>query len=234
MLSHHRPEALAGGPRNHLSCPTPLAEQRRTVRSRYSSGVKNVSKPRLSRHLRDIVVLSAATALLFWQLPNPFLRFSWPPLNYVGFIMGLILPWAVVVRCFQLCRWWATLGGLLLGGAVLIVSLFLGIGALVLISDVVVKGTDPSFEKVAEVNWKSSQVGLCRLNGGATTGYDIVIRHERRLFPGIVIVRWLDTLDSCSVADIRATTNGVSVRTGLDCGSPEKERTCQLKRFVYF
>jgi hypothetical protein len=50
-------------------------------------------------------------------------------------------------------------------------------------------GVDSSFEPIASLPLSRSQLRVYCTNGGATTDFGIVVRHEMRLLPGLLLVR---------------------------------------------
>lgn len=50
---------------------------------------------------------------------------------------------------------------------------------------------DPSFEKIKSFQFDNNFVNVYRTNGGATTDFGIIVRNEREIFPGILLVKKL-------------------------------------------
>lgn len=74
------------------------------------------------------------------------------------------------------------------------------------------------------------------MNGGATTDFGVVVRQERTIFPGILLVRDLDEFYPCHSIELAATEKGVRAQNGRsDCISfGDRRRDYPLKPFVYF
>lgn len=58
--------------------------------------------------LRDLGLSAIATAVFFWQLRHPFVRFCWPFANEAtAFVLALGLPWLMNVMVYRLGARWA-------------------------------------------------------------------------------------------------------------------------------
>jgi hypothetical protein len=95
-------------------------------------------------------VLLAATALFFWQLRNPAIRFSSTIANDVlGFALAIGLPWLAVISLLRAGRW----AKVFAAAASIPLLLYSGIVFLGLVMS-------GSFERFAEKAWKGSKVVL--------------------------------------------------------------------------
>ena len=171
-------------------------------------------------------VLFAATALFFWQLRNPAIRFSSTLANDVlGFALAIGLPWLAVISLLRAGRWAKVLAAaagiplLLYSGVV-----FLGL---------VMSG---SFNRFAEKAWKGSKVALYLTNGGATTDFGVVIRQERAMLPGILLVRRIEDFYPCQSLEVKSTDEGIEISDpSSSCeGLSGRNKRYRLKSFVYF
>jgi len=61
----------------------------------------------------------------------------------------------------------------------------LAVGASMGLREVIVHGTDPGFEYLHSTQLSRSRVAAYRTNGGATTSFGIVVRHEKPILPGV-------------------------------------------------
>jgi hypothetical protein len=97
-------------------------------------------------------------------------------------------------------------------------------------------GHDLSFEQFSELPWKGTAIRLYRTNGGATTDYGVVVRQERRLLPGIMLVRTVDSFYHCESIDVETTPSGIRLADRRSyCGAfPPGYRDYRLRSFVYF
>lgn len=197
-----------------------------------------VQQPPLSVHrVGSAGVLLIATAIFFWQIRHPVLRFNSASGNVVfALIAGLALPWLTAAAVFRLNRWWSKAIAIVAALPLLIFSLLFLVG-MSMLGSVIENGRDLSFDKFAEVSWKGTNVRLYRTNGGATTAFGVVIRQEMPLLPGISVVREVGSFYPCRSVEASATGLGISVAartsgcTGLPAG---QQREYTLKRFVYF
>jgi hypothetical protein len=186
--------------------------------------------------VRNIALLGSGSAVFFWQLRHPILRSEWPIVNeLLGGVLGLLLPWLTAAAIFRIGRWWSSAIALVAVIPLLLYSAVLLIGWA--IAGAVYKdGRDLSFDRFAEMDWKGSEVRLYRTNGGATTDFGVVIRQERTLLPGLLLVRRLDDFSSCYSLATVGTDIGIIVRDErFECkGFQEQLREYRLKPFVYF
>jgi hypothetical protein len=54
--------------------------------------------------------------------------------------------------------------------------------------DSIVRGVDTGFEKIAEMSASGVVYRVYRTNGGAMTDFGLVLRRERQVLPGVVLV----------------------------------------------
>jgi hypothetical protein len=182
------------------------------------------------------LLLAGGSAIFFWQLRHPIVRFESSVANEIlGFALGLCLPWLTAAEIFRIGRWWskaiaftAVIPLLLYSGVFLLGSAMTG--------STYKNGRDLSFDRFAEAHWKGSEVRFYRTNGGATTDFGVVIRQERSLLPGVLLVRRLDDFYPCYSLDAASTDIGITVRGGRsECrGFREQLREYRLKPFLYF
>src|SRR5258708_2793838 len=87
-----------------------------------------------------------------------------------------------------------------------------------------------------ETNWKGSKIALYRTDGGATSGYGVIVRQERAIFPGVLLVRKIGDLYPCGVLTVASTKEGISVipPTPQSCTDLQSSRTYTLKPHIYF
>jgi hypothetical protein len=145
--------------------------------------------------------------------------------DLLGFALGLGLPWLTVVATFRMGRWWSN--------AVAIAAVL----PLVLYSFVFILGTAiAGFDRFAETRWKGSDVRFYRTDGGAITDVGVVIRQERTLLPGVLLVRRVDDFYPCYSLDATSTDSGITITDERsDCRAfPEQRCEYRLKPFVYF
>jgi hypothetical protein len=153
----------------------------------------------------------------------------------VGSALGFCLPYLTAVAIFRIGRWWSKAIALT---AVVPLLLYSAVFLLVLAMTGLAhkNGRDLSFDRFAETHWKESDVRLYRTDGGATTDFGVVIRQERSLFPGVLLVRRLDDFYPCHSLDTARTETGITVTDGRSqcTGFQEKRRVYRLKPFLYF
>ena len=76
-------------------------------------------------------------------------------------------------------------------------------------------GNEAAFERMSVLETPKGTVAVYRTNGGATTSYGIVLRHEAQLAPGVLLVRRLDHIYPASSARLSALDDD-TVQVALD------------------
>jgi hypothetical protein len=168
----------------------------------------------LAPRLKLVCLLCAGTVLFSWQLRHPFIRFAWPILNHLaGFALALGLPWRGALEILQIQRWWSAV--VVIAG-VLPLTLY---SLFVLLSFAMV-----GVGRSAQIPWNGSWVCLYDIDGGATTGVDVVIQHEKTVFPGVRLVRIVSLFADCYV-QVTPTKDGIAVTSsGVRCKDPVRAR----------
>jgi hypothetical protein len=192
--------------------------------------------PRLAEGWKGVALLGGGSAIFLWQLRHPVIRIEWPVANeLLGFALGLCLPWLTAAAIFRIGRWWSKTIALISVIPLLLYSAVFLLGS-AMTGFAYKNGRDLSFDRFAETHWKGSEVRFYRTNGGATTDFGVVIRQERRLILGVVLVRRLDDFYPCYSLDAAGTEEGIAVRDGgSECRAfQEQRRDYRLKPFLYF
>jgi hypothetical protein len=114
----------------------------------------------------------------------PVLRFSSGAANQIAFVASCGLPWIAFVFGFSLqnarTRWMVCIAIV----PTLLWSVVAAGGTLI------AAGT--GFQPVNRMKAGPSAIAIYRLNGGATTDFGLLIRQERRVLPGLELVKNLD------------------------------------------
>ena len=117
------------------------------------------------------------------------LRTSSPLVNHSIMLLILLIPLVLLVLAVAIKPTWLktiVIVGIL---PLLFLSALSGFFAAIELSHIWTTGQDQSFVPITSVKLQSSRVVVYRTDGGATTSFGIVARHERVLFPGILLVR---------------------------------------------
>jgi hypothetical protein len=192
-------------------------------------------QPRLEAW-KSVALFGGGTAIFLWQLRHPIIRLEWPIANeLLGLAFGLSLPWLTAAAIFRLGRWWSKTVALISIIPLLLYSAVFLLGSLIT-GFSYKNGRNLFFDQFAETHWKGSRVCFYRINGGATTDFGVEIRQERRLIPGVLLVRQLDDFYHCYSLDATSTDEGITLRDGryACAGFREQHRDYRLKPFLYF
>ena len=195
-----------------------------------------MNRPGLAERWNAVALLCGGSAIFFWQLRHPVVRLEWPVANEVlGVALGLCLPWLTAAAIFRVGRWWSKTIALIAVIPLLLYSAMFLLGSAITGASYR-NGRNLSFDRFAEMHWKGSDVRLYRTNGGATTDFGVVIRQERRLIPGVVLVRRLGDFYPCYSLNAESTDVGIAIKDERsECrGFQEQRRDYRLKPFLYF
>ena len=184
---------------------------------------------------KNLAVFGAANVLFFGNLFYPVIRFESPELNGLfGFALAFLLPWLAVMAIFRVGRRWTTIIAII---AILPTVLYSGVvGFAFMWTGFGLDGRDNTFERFSDSRWQRSHIRLYRTDGGATTDFGVVVRQERTLFPGVEIVRPIDSFYHCYSLNVSATDSGIKLSDpAATCQTfSGRSREYRLKPFVYF
>ncbi len=177
---------------------------------------------------KGVALFGGGSAVFFLQLLHPVVLFKWPAVNVVaGLAAGLCLPWLTLIAIFRVGRWWSKAIALAAVIPLLVYS------AAFLLGFCIAADADDQF---ADLDWKGTHVRFYRTDYGAISDWGVVIRQERLLLPGLVMVRRLDVFSTCFALKAEGTDRGIKVNdprsecSDLHAGS----REYRLKPFLYF
>ena len=146
---------------------------------------------------RGRILLSVSLVLYVLGIGNwiyPVVRTSSPIVNHIFVTLVFFLPVFMVFMVPSIGKRYLRISSYLLLTPVMICSSLLGIMSLsISLPDVAKFGFDPSHAPVSSFQISKSRITVYRTNGGATTSFGVVARHERYILPGIAIVRRIYT-----------------------------------------
>jgi hypothetical protein len=195
-----------------------------------------VKKTSSNTRLKHAVCCCAGTIIFLWQVRYPVLRFSSPILNeIIGFVLAIGLPWITAITVFRIGTRSSKIIFLAAALPLLYYSAIVFLGT-AMTGFAYKNGRDLSFDQFMELQWRGSDVRLYRTDGGATTDYGVVIRQERKVFPGIMLIRPIDTFYHCYSLNATSTETGISVTDQhSECRSfPGQRREYTLRPHLYF
>lgn len=190
---------------------------------------------------KSLVLLLGTTLLAVLNWKFPFLRFTnhWANDGFAVLfsILPLLLLGGLIMRSLKGFNRWVSA---LLTGVLLLLAvpcmLLLTYKVTILAFDFIglmslpphANDQDGSFEKMAQVD---EHLAVYRTNGGATTAYGIVVRQERPLLPGVLLVKDVFSQYRLENVACRKTGPRLTIRHPSS-GQVLKEVT--LKPFLYF
>jgi hypothetical protein len=169
-----------------------------------------VSRSRVRAASMNAVALALFLAA-FANARTPVIRLSSALANAVVFLGASALPWVALASGQRVLRGWASAAHALLLAPVLLFTLPLGTCALLTAGAATPRGVDPSFEPRHTLDIGPSRVRVYRTNCGATCDFGVVVRHERPLAPGLLVVREVGNWYHAYDATVRPVAGGVEV-----------------------
>ena len=100
-----------------------------------------------------------------------------------------MIPVVLLILAVSVKRLWVKIPLILGILPLLIISLILGLFTGLWCLDVIIRGIDYSFEPIRSLEIQHSRVVIYPTDGGATTSFGLVGRQEKRLLPGVLLVR---------------------------------------------
>jgi hypothetical protein len=168
----------------------------------------------------------------------PVLRLSHPLANQLLFGLSLLLPVVAFREALYIPSGSRRTGAMLgLLPVLLLSSLLLLPVAMCSAITISEGGVDPSYVPVRSHSLGASQVRAFRTNGGATTSFGIVLVHELRLLPGLLLVRPLGGMYPAYDAELQlAAPNILEARFHPYGESRPTSDSIRypLKRYVYW
>lgn len=129
--------------------------------------------------------------LLLINIKYPVIRFE-VRLNDLLFTVALLLtPILVFIRAFYVKNIIAKLFSIIITAIVAFFSTILAIFLIVNIGLIQEEGHDYSFECINQIQKDKYVINSYRINGGATTSYSVVVRQEKSLISGVLLVKEL-------------------------------------------
>ena len=177
-----------------------------------------------------MIVFAALFVLAMANIFLPVLRFSNQRANQATAILVFGIPLILTLLSFLIPNKWAklviVLGLLPVVGLCFVFQFFL-------LTDLQIDGTPQyrSFDPISSVAANGTQIVAYRTDGGATTDFGIVVRQQRRLVPGLLVVR--DLYREYHAHDAHLELAGPnSVRVVMD--RADGTLTFPVRRFVWF
>jgi hypothetical protein len=173
----------------------------------------------------------------------PVLRFSNAFANYLIYALTFSLPFLAVIFAIFIPKKWLTriiavvlllpvlphaaIGGFLVGSTA---------------AETYSKSTDTIKEHIVGVPMDGSTVNIYRFDCGVPCGVGILVYQEKKIFPGVLLVRLLDEFDDVETATykvmgdntLRVDVPPMVYQDHPERSFPARSETYHLKRYVYF
>lgn len=130
--------------------------------------------------------------LLLLNIKYPVIRFESRVYNLVFTVFLFLIPIVIFIRAFYIKNIIFKLAGIVTTAIVAFFSVVLSLFLIMNIGFILEDGYDNGFECINEVSRDNYAVRAYRINGGATTAYSVLVRQEKPLFLGLMIVRDID------------------------------------------
>ncbi len=177
-----------------------------------------------------VAILAAYLGLLANAVVG-VLRLASPLASAEAMLWGQSLPIVLVLLAVVMRRGVDKFLGAMLAFPLLMLSLVLGFFCRETVSDIRRTGSDPSFKPIDSIAVRHSRIVLYRGNGGATTPFSVVLRQEKLLIPGVLLVRRVRTVSPASEAEVTVLGDD---RIRFVVASYARDETLTVKRWVYF
>lgn len=132
----------------------------------------------------SIIFLASILNFLF-----PLIRFQNQLSNLIFIVIIFLIPFLLTMYGFLLKNILVKIISIIVGSLISIIALIFILITLINIESTIEAGYNPAFEKIEIYETEKYEVNTYRTNGGATTSYGIVIRQEKKIVPGIILVR---------------------------------------------
>ena len=159
-------------------------------------------------HAVTLAVFFAAHAN--WR--TPVLRLGGPVANGVVFAAALAMPWLALLVAGRVLWGWRQGAHAVALAPLLLYTLPLGSCTAMHVGDVLARGVNYAFEPIRALALGPSRVRVYRTNCGATCDFGVVVRQERRLVSGVLLVRDLGQWSHAKDAVVVPAPGGVQVR----------------------
>jgi hypothetical protein len=182
-----------------------------------------------------IVVLLAAWVAMVANEWFPVLRFESSWRNATWALASYTLPWLALGLTLWRLEKWRRVAAMLMLVVPIAYTLILGpMVAMHLMSLRSTHGKDRSFQRVAAIPVDGGRIAIYRSDCGLPCGNEgIAVRHERRLVPGLLLVRRLAGFDGAH--DARHDVIGPRrVRLSVEGSGAPRSRVYDVKPWVYF
>lgn len=132
------------------------------------------------------IALSAIYILGILNIIFPVLRFRCQILNHIFVLFLLFIPWVLFINGFFLKH----LISKIINTIVFIIPSILSIPiAFIIIIGLVTFSWKYAFVQIHDYNFKSYSISVYRTDGGATTSYGVVVRQEKEVIFGLLLVK---------------------------------------------
>lgn len=119
----------------------------------------------------------------------PLIRFQNQLSNLRFIVIILSMPFLLTIYGFFLENFFVKIISIIIEGLISIIAFVFVLIISINIGSTIEAGYNPGFEKIKNYQAEKYEVNTYRSNGGATTSYGIVIRQEKKIIPGIILVR---------------------------------------------
>ena len=130
--------------------------------------------------------------LLVLNIKYPVIRFETRMYNLVFTVLLFLIPIVIFIRAFYIKNIIFKFAGIFITAISAFFSAILALFLIMNIGFILDDGYDYSFECINEILNDDYAIKAYRVNGGATTAYSVLVRQEKPLFLGLLIVRDID------------------------------------------
>jgi len=170
-----------------------------------------------------------------WQYPT--VRSSHVFINYLVMLIIFLLPTLLLLMIYTGAKKQVRVVAFMVLAPFLIFASLYAFFTFILLTDIMRTGSDPSFEHLRSTQYKHNRISVYRTNGGAMTSFGIVARHEKALFPDLLLVRDVYSVYPGEDAKVVMLDNGTAKIISPPYGSKRPktdEAIIKLKPWIYW
>ncbi len=168
----------------------------------------------------------------------PVLRLEGAATNQIVGAASFLLPFLALKHALNVPRYTLTKVAVTIAlMPLLFASIFAGFVEVYSASEVLLTGSNPTFELLARTSMDGYSVAAYRTNCGAPCSFGVYLLQERPIFPGVLLVRALDSFDSADGASFEKLGGNrlrVNVRKYSSSHTAVEAHDFELDPWIYF
>ena len=179
--------------------------------------------------IHPIVLVSFLLIILNYYYP--IFRFTNLLANYFGGLIFCLSPMFLFYNSAYLSHNFLELLSAIIFIPLSLLFLVILLFVIIDISNKIMKGKDYSFENIHKIMTGDFDIKIYRSNGGATTAFGIIVRQEREILPGLLLVKELYPKYDCDDIKYKMDDKKTLLIDNYQLGS---STSIKLNDWIYF